>query len=230
MAKDTKNFVQHCSECQCNKSGSSKGPGLLQPLQISAVPWESVSLDFVIALPKTEGEYDAFLVMVDCLTKMVHFPPTTSSCTAELAAHLFFDIIRLHGVPRNIVLDCGPQFGAEFCGVLGNTLQMRVNVSMAYHLQADGQTEHMNRTLGDAQRNYSGCNPMGWDTYLSATEFVLNNTVNRSTGQSPFFLSYGFHPVLPVWRELDIPVPAAVQFAKLLVSCIPEAKACLDAA
>ncbi|GIL68882.1 hypothetical protein Vafri_22136, partial [Volvox africanus] len=55
MAKDVANFIQRCSECQRNKSASGKGSGLLQPLPIPAAPWESVSLDFVVALPKTEG-------------------------------------------------------------------------------------------------------------------------------------------------------------------------------
>ncbi|GIL59344.1 hypothetical protein Vafri_14233, partial [Volvox africanus] len=99
---------------------------------------------------------------------------------------------------------------------------MRVHLSTAYHPQTDGQTERTNRTLGDVLRNYSGRNPTGWDTYLSAAEFALNNTVNCSTGRSPFFLNYGFHPALPVWRELDIPVPAAKQFAKSFVSRISE--------
>ena len=64
----------------------------------------------------------------------------------------------------------------------------------------------MNRTLGDMLRNYAGRNPTDWDSCLSAVEFAMYNAVNRSTGQSPFFLNYGFHPMHTVWHELDVNV------------------------
>ncbi|GIL99882.1 hypothetical protein Vretimale_4927 [Volvox reticuliferus] len=107
---------------------------------------------------------------------------------------------------------------------------MRVNLSTAYHPQSDGQTERTNCTLGNMLRNFAGCTLLVWDTYLTAAEFAINNTVNRSTGQSPFFLTYGFHPALPVWRELEVYVPAAKTFAKSFLSQVADAKSCLEAA
>ncbi|GIL63307.1 hypothetical protein Vafri_17402, partial [Volvox africanus] len=193
LAKDAENFVQTCDLCQRNKAMSGKGHGLLQPLPVPEAPWESVSMDFVVALPKTEGGYDAVLVMVDRLTKMVHVAPTMSSCTAEQTARLFFDnVVRLHGVPKNVVSDRGGQFVSKFWEALCKLVGMRVNLSTAYHPQSDGQTERTNRTLGDMLRNFAGRTPSVWDTYLTAAEFAINNAVNRSTGQSPFFLNYGY--------------------------------------
>ncbi len=58
----------------------------------------------------------------------------------------------------------------------------------------------------------------------------MNNAVNHLTGRSPFFLNYGFNPALPIWRELDLPVPAAKQFTLSYVTRMMEAKAHLDAA
>ncbi|GLI64705.1 hypothetical protein VaNZ11_007997, partial [Volvox africanus] len=198
-----------------------KGHGLLQPLPVPDAPWESVSMDFVVALPKTEGGYDAVFVMVDRLTKMVHLAPCTSSCTAEQTARLFFDnVVRLHGIPKNVISDRGGQFTSKFWEALCKLVGMGVNLSTAYHPQTDGQTERTNRTLGDMLRNYAGRTPLVWDTYLTAAEFALNNAVNRSTGKSPFFLNYGFHPALPVWRELEVNVPAAKLFAKSFMSRI----------
>ena len=231
LARDVEDYVRTCSDCQRNKAQSGKTPGLLQPLPVPNAPWDSVSLDFIVALPKSEGGYDAILVMVDRLTKMVHLAPTTTTCTAERTARLFFDnVVRLHGVPKNVVSDRGPQFGGKFWGALGTLLNMRVNLSTAYHPQTDGQTERVNRTLGDMLRNFVTRSPAAWDTYLSAAEFAMNNAVNRSTNHSPFFLNYGFNPALPIWRELDLPVPAAKVFAKSFVSRIEEAKSYLDAA
>ena len=79
-------------------------------------------------------------------------------------------------------------------------------------------------------RNFAGRTPAAWGRYLSAAEFAINNAVNRSTGKSPFFLNYGFNPAMPIWRELDVNVPAAKVFAKSFVSRMADAKACLEAA
>ena len=37
-----------------------------------------------------------------------------------------------------------------------------------------------------------------WTEYLPTMEMVVNSLPNRSTGYSPFFLMYGYHPVLPI--------------------------------
>ena len=37
-----------------------------------------------------------------------------------------------------------------------------------------------------------------WTDYLPTVEMVVNSLPNRSTGYSPFFLMYGYHPVLPI--------------------------------
>ena len=231
LARDVANFVAVCDTCQRNKPLSGKPHGLLQSLPIPDAPWDSVSMDYVVALPKTEGGYDAVLVLVDRLTKMVHLAATTTPVTAEQTARLFFDnVVRLHGVPKSVVSDRGPQFGSKFWNALGELVSMRVNLSTAYHPQSDGQTERMNRTLGDMLRNFAGMNPRLWDEHLSAAEFAMNNAVNRSSGQSPFFLNYGYHPATPVWRELDVPVPAAKTFVKSFVGRLSDAKRCLEAA
>ena len=37
-----------------------------------------------------------------------------------------------------------------------------------------------------------------WKDFLPTVEMVINSLPNRSTGYNPFFLMYGYHPVLPV--------------------------------
>ena len=64
--------------------------------------------DFIMKLPLAQG-YDLILVVVDKLTKMVHFIPTTEKTTAEGLARLFRDNVwKLHGLPESIISDRGP--------------------------------------------------------------------------------------------------------------------------
>jgi len=68
--------------------------------------------DFITKLPLVQG-HNSILVVVDWLTKMVHFMPTIEKTLAKGLARLFRDNIwKLHGLPENIISDRGPQFAA----------------------------------------------------------------------------------------------------------------------
>ena len=61
----------------------------------------------IVGLPDSIG-YDAILVLVDRLTKMVRLMPTTGDLTSEGAAHLYRDNVwKLHGLPYRITSDRG---------------------------------------------------------------------------------------------------------------------------
>ena len=225
-------YVASCDKCQRNKAASGKPTGLLQPLPVPESPWDSVSMDFITGLPLTKAGFNAILVVVDRLTKMAHLIPCKDTTTSEQFATLFFNnVIRLHGVPKSTVSDRGSVFTSNFWQTVCKLLGVTSLLSSSYHPQTDGQTERMNRVIGDMLRSYVDKSPELWDRYLTAAEFAINNAVNRSTGQSPFYMNYGRHPSTPVMREgADDTVPAATDAAAALAKRITEAKSCLDAA
>ena len=96
---------------------------------------------------------------------------------------------------------------------------IRQALSTAYHPQTDGQTERVNRVLEDMLRKHVASSQDDWDRYLSPAEFAINNSVHKSTGTSPFMLTYGFSPRLPHSIELGASaskVPAAVEHAQAM--------------
>lgn len=58
----------------------------------------------------------------------------------------------------------------------------------------DGQTEVVNRSLGNILRSLVYQNPKQWDLAFVQAEFSYNDTPNRSTGMSPFQIVFGMHP------------------------------------
>ncbi len=71
-------------------------------------------MDFITDLPTVKAK-NSILVVVDHLTKMAHFTPCSKSITAEETVQSILDeIVRLHGLPEEIVSDKGPQFASQF--------------------------------------------------------------------------------------------------------------------
>lgn len=89
MHKDVTSYVQMCDPCQKIKHDRGAGKGFLQPLDIPMRPFDTISLDFVTGLPKSQGK-NAALVIIDKLTKFAHFLPMTMTITASDMAVLIF--------------------------------------------------------------------------------------------------------------------------------------------
>ena len=78
LRQDVWNHVRNCDVCQRDKVSHQKPVGLLQPLEIPDRKWECVSMDFITGLTPSKKGNDAILVVVDKLSKMAHFIPTTT--------------------------------------------------------------------------------------------------------------------------------------------------------
>jgi hypothetical protein len=95
------------------KAEHQRPAGLLQPLEIPTWKWDDISMNFIVGLPRTQKGNDSIWVIVDRLTKVAHFLPVKTSYRVSRLAELYVDnILKLHGAPRSIVSDRGPQFTA----------------------------------------------------------------------------------------------------------------------
>ena len=90
-------FIKRCVVCMMAKSHGNN-EGLYTPLPVPKAPWEDVSLDFVLGLPKTQRNKDSIMVVVDRFSKMAQFVPCNKSNDASHVADLYFkDITQNHG-------------------------------------------------------------------------------------------------------------------------------------
>ena len=81
-------------------------------------------------------------MIVDRLTKSVHFLPVSNDEPLDKLAQLYVEeIVRLHGVPISIISDRDPRFTSRFWSSLQNAMGTRLHFSTTFHPQTDGQSK-----------------------------------------------------------------------------------------
>ena len=122
--------------------------GGLHPLEIPEGPWQDISIDMIGPLPSSNG-MDAIVVIMDRFTKMIRLKAMTTNILSEGIAKVYRDKIwKIHGVPKTILSDRGPQFASKFMEDFTKVLGTKRKLSTAYHPQTDGQTERINQEIG----------------------------------------------------------------------------------
>ena len=144
-------------------------------------------------------------MIVDKLTKLAHFIPVGIDYSMDRLAKLYVkEIVRLHGVSLSIVSDRNPRITSRFWKELQSTLGTRLNFSIAFHLQTNGQSERLIQVLEDMLRGCVMEFHGSWDRYIPLMEFAYNNSYQASIGMVPYETLYGRRCRTPVcWIELN---------------------------
>ena len=230
MSREVKRYVEGCDACQRNKNRTQAPAGKLMPNSIPEKPWSHISADFIMKLPLAQG-YDSILVVIDRLTKMAHFIPTTEKTTAEGLARLFRDNVwKLHSLPESIISDRELQFAAGVIRELNAMLGIDSKLSTVFHPQTDGQTERMNQELEQYLRMFIDHRQEQWPEWLGTAEFAYNNKVQTSTKVSSFKANSGQDPRMGFELRKKGKFEEANKFVERMQEIQGEAKAVLSKA
>ena len=137
MITFVKKYVTGYDMCQRMKNCPQQPFGPLVPNG----PWEIISMDLIMQLPESNS-YNAICVIVDRLTKRVHFIPINNRFSSKDMVQLLYDkVYPLHGLPLQIISDREVQYSAKLFQEWYKILGIESTMSIAYHPQTDGQTE-----------------------------------------------------------------------------------------
>ncbi len=191
---DMKEFCKTCQSCQQAKGSNQHPTGKLHTLPIPVKLWDSIGMDFVGPFPKVKG-YDYLWVIVCRMTGMVHLIPVhTKMKASELSWIYQREIVQLHGLPSSIVSNQDSKFTSKWWRELHRILGARLLMSMSFHPQTDGMTEHMNQTIGQIFRSDLHPDQRDWVDHIDMTEFAINASVSKMTGYTPFEVNGGYMP------------------------------------
>ena len=179
ITESIEQMIQRCEECQKHHREEPATP--LQPLEVTAGPWQRVHIDFA-------GPFQnrMWLILVDSYSKWPEVVPMQST-TAKRTIEELRQIFARFGLPNKIVSDNGPQFvSEEFREFVDSNGIKHVRVA-PYHPKSNGQAERFVQTFKAAMRKMA--NEEG-DVNQKLSNFLLTyrKTPQSTTQEAPAML------------------------------------------
>ena len=231
MDTDIAEYIQACPDCQRDKSRRHRRYGLLSPLELPYAPWQSIAMDFITELPRSNGCTELWVV-INRISEMADFIPLEEDKkTSEDLGRIFARAIwRLHGLPRDIVSDRDSRFTSntwkDFLAVTG----IRSRMSTAFQTQTNGQTERVNQVIEAYLRPFLNQEQDDWVDLLPMAEHAYNNSVTSATGMTPFYANYGRYPELQNPQRTKAMNPSSHAYAHWIAGALNRGKKALEAA
>ena len=197
MSTKLHDFIRHCPQCQHNQTPRHKPYGSLQPIFCPARPFHTLTIDFILALPKSLASEDCVMSVTDKFSKAVTFiPGQITYSSKDWAIRLLDRLAQLNwGLPRAIISDRDRKFVGELWREIFLALKVDLLYSTAWHPQTDGMSERSNQTAEIALRYYIATldDIREWPKILPRMSAALNNSVKySSTALAPTQVMYGF--------------------------------------
>jgi len=192
LSKHLRTYIMHCPSCQLNQTRRHPAYGELHPISTPAIPFHTVAIDFIVALPEYAG-FDALMTITCKSTKRNLLLPGAEDWTAVTWANTFITGLIGHdwGIPSAIISDRDSKFMGSFWKEVFTKMNVNLLTSTAWHPQTDGQSERTNQTVEIALRFFLSTGENDWVSVLPYLQGSLNNAI-RSTGFAPNELVYGF--------------------------------------
>ena len=208
------NFVDACTVCQKTKRnyhGDLTERKIVLDQSVKnfdetkmVEPFSQITIDH-LDLPQSESGYTCVLVIIDRATRLIKAIPCKKHDSMEFIQHLIEEWIFNYGVPSVILSDNGKAFVSSLVKQLYNILDIEQVLSTAWNPQSHGLVERANQNIQKILRSLIEAHHDGlnhWDKYLNQVVFVINTTVNKVTGFSPYELVYGRKAAYPIDRLL----------------------------
>ena len=208
-------WIKECQQCQQRNPQQPRQNAPLGTITTS-YPFEKISWDIMGPLPTTSTGNKYILVVTDLFSKWTEAFPLHSTDSTTLATILVNEIICRYGIPTVLHSDQGANLTSKLISSLCEQLGINRTQTTAYHPQGNGQVERFNRTLEAMLSKTIQQNQCDWDKHLPMVMFAYRTAIHETTGYTPFHVTFGRSPLLPldvilgIHRQKKLEVPAYV--------------------
>lgn len=223
IRKDVLHWIRSCKICSLKKDPKILTKTELQSIPVG-LPWETLGIDVLGPLRKTENGNKYIVVISDYLTKWPEAYPMKEAKTETIAKILVEEVFCRFGIPSRLLSDRGAAFLSDVMAEILKLLSVKKVNTSPYHPQTDGLVERFNRTLIKLLSVYVDKKQSDWDVHLPYVMFAYRTSIQRSVGEEPFFLMFGrrsrypieisYTPYTQIGRSYHLNFSDAWEFAK----------------
>nr|XP_023876507.1 uncharacterized protein LOC111988931 [Quercus suber] len=194
----------HEEMCSSHVGGRSLAHQLAGHLNSISSPWPFAQwgLDIIGPFPQATGNRRFVLVAVDYFTKWAEAEALANIRDVDVKKFVWKNLITRFGVPNSLISDNGLQFDSrafrDFCG----DLSIKNRYSTPMYPQGNGQAEAVNKVIVNWLKKRLEGAKGNWAEELPKVLWAYRTTPRRSTGETPFSLTYGAEAVIPT--EVDL--------------------------
>ena len=191
IKKDVANYVKTCVTCQITGKPNEVIPQApLQPIPVTAEPFERIVIDCVGPLPKTKKGNQYLLTVMDTSTRYPEafaMKDIQATKVVKNLLHLFTKV----GIPKEIQTDQGSNFTSKIMTAVMKELNVHHKLATAYHPQSQGCLERFHQTFKSLIKKYCHETEKEWDENIDFLLFAIRECPQESLSYSPFELLYG---------------------------------------
>ena len=203
LRQDVDDYVKTCKACQFSKGTNRKPMGVPESLPVIKHPFEQLAMDCMGPItPKTVRNNEYILTIVCRATKYL-FAEAVPNIEAATLVPIIANHFLCFGIPSTVLTDRGTNFTGRVMAQLFKDYGVKHLTTTSFHPETNGQCENANKTIGTALRTRTKKDD--WDHALKLIVYAYNAAKNSTTGQEPYYLTFGTQPRMIYHNELATP-------------------------
>ena len=220
MITDVKQFIRNCHLCAKIKYFWACYHRVLKLLPVSERCWADISINFVVHLSASKNLHGVkcknIMMVVNCLFKEVYYEAINNLTSLGVTWVYYSQVWKNTDLSDTIVSDCDTQFVNSFWDQLCKWLNIKANLSTAFHPQTDSQTERVNSVMEQYLRTYCTYLQDDWVMWLLSAEFAANNHWSESIQCTLFFTNCEYHLKMGLKPKQELPEPLSTDHEQCL--------------
>ena len=191
MKTQISQYIKTCHTCQMIGKPNQKIPiAPLLPIPAFGEPFSRIIIDCVGPLPKSKSGNQYLLTIMCASTRFPEAIPLRNIKSPQISKALikFFTVF---GLPKSLQSDQGSNFLSKNFQQILQQLDIKHQVSSAYHPESQGALERFHQTFKTMMKTYCFENQKDWDQGVHLLLFAIRESVQESLGFSPNELIFG---------------------------------------
>ena len=197
VQKEAQEYVKKCDWCQRFALNIHQPRGVLNSL---SSPWPFIQwgLDIVGHFLKAARNKRYLLVGMNNFTKLVEAEPLANIRNVDAKRFVWKNIVTRFGIPYTLISDNGFQFDSKAFRRYCYDLRIINRYSTSAYSQRNGQAEAINKVIVGGLKKRLDDAKGKWVEELPHILWTYRTTPRRSTGETPFSITYGVEAVIPL--------------------------------